>query len=749
MSDLISAFYGAGNDIKPANVSPSMQALLDRWQAAIRDGGIGFLPRRAHQRTYWYAFAHTPRQRRELLGLLDAWVGPTYSDLEMGRGELDLSDPFDSALAGLKVSPLRFEVLPRTAPLATEAKETVRNALLMLTRLVNERPASQFEAMRTTVEILDDLGHAIAARDVALAKACIAELEQSADLDETNLAFLRLRFYAGMQNWVGMFNDPALNHVLSMRRPLGVTRVIQSGLYYERFKELDHQGAESALRTAAEQLEPLFRGLYTGAPPENRAEAVVELVCRLLATPSTTDSAIVELIHVASGIQPGLDEQFRRIVEAFVPAEDSLKSGQEVPVEQSLLTPMAQIAALMLSGEFAACIRLGIASEPTVEAGRALVYAARQITSAEWAKKVLDYLGDHGLTETVAATTPVLRADVEWLESICGESPLRGWEDWFASLDSPGSGSLRLSSVPLQSWEALTASRFTTLLSQASEATLAKLGECGGQFLAAHSGLFESAGAAEVTLRLIEAMALSEKASSGVRVQTLALIESLSASDPSQSTYEDILDWTAEILKTNTSAITVAWVCDIVQALTAIPAPSSLEAVLSFYFKVTKALRPYRTALDSTDIEGLELVAGELGTELPVDFRAAVANISGEDFAAPYRYLDGKTVALYSLTETAIARAGQVLKRLVPTVDVRTNSEHDGSTQLAHLSANADLFVVVTAAAKHAATTFIAHHRGGRSVVWVNSRGSSAILRQLANLTLGTAARGSTTNGHM
>lgn len=736
MNNFINAFYGAGNDIKPADVSPSMQALLDRWQAAIRDGGIGFLPRRAHQRTYWYAFAHSPRQRRELLGLLDAWVGPTYSDLEMGRGELDLSDPFDSALADLEVAPLRFEVLPRTTPPATEAKEAVRNALLMLTRLVNERPASQFEAMRTTVEILDDLGHAIAARDLTLAEACIAELEQSADLDETNLAFLRLRFHAGMQNWSGMLEDRALNHVLSMRRPLGVTRVIQSGLYHERFKELDHQGAESALRTAAEQLEPIFRGLYTGAPPENRAEAVVELVCRLLVTPSLQDSAIVELLHIASGIQPGLDEQFRRIVEAFVPSDATPKTARKVPVKQPSLTPMAQIADLMLSGEFAACIELGLKSDPTVETGRALVYAARHIGSTKWANRVVDYLVVHELMEVVAATTPVLRADVEWLRSARGESLLDGWEDWFVRLDSHGSGKLGLPSAPLQSWKPLPASRFTALLTQASEATLAKLGEGGGQFMAAHSDLFKSVNAAEITLRLIAAMALSGKASSGVRVQTLALIESLTASDPSQSTYEDVLDWTAIILETNTAATTAAWACDIVQTLTSIPAPSSLEAVLSFYFKVTEALRPYRTALDSTDIEGLELVAGELGTELPVDFRAAVANNSGKDFAAPYRYLDGKTVALYSLTETAIARAGQVLKRLVPTVDIRTNSEHDGSPQLAQLSANADLFVVVTAAAKHAATISIENHRGNRPIVRVNSRGSSAILRELANFSL-------------
>lgn len=745
MSDVLDGFFDAGNDIKPANVDPPLQALLDRWQTAIQGGGIGFLPRRTQQRTYWYAFAHSSRQRRELLGLLDAWVGPTYSDLESGRGELELSDPFDSALDRLEVAPLRFEVLPRVAPHAVKSIEAVRNALLMLTRLTNARPPSQFEAMRTTVEILDDLGHAIAARDRALAEICMAELEQTADLDETNLAFLRLRLYAGMRDWAEMFEDPALYHVLSMRRPLGVTRIIQSGLYHERFKDFDHQGAESDLRTAAGQLDPAFRDLYTGAPPTNRAEAVVELVSRLLTTHSATDSAVVELIALASGIQAGLDQQFRRIVEAFVPAvETSPELGNEVPVEQLAPSPTTSIASLMLQGEYAACIELGVASEPSVEAGRALVYAARQMASANWANKVVDYLVAHDLKEAVASTTPILRTDVAWLESVQIEWPVRGWEDWLASLEDPEAETLRLSNETVQEWKPIPASKLAALLTEASDATLGKLGECGGQFLAAHSDVFE----AEVTVRLIASMALGGKASAGVRVQTLALIESLTGSSPSQAIYQDALDWTAEITETNAAAITVTWICDIVQTLTAIPAPGSSASVLSFYFKVIEALRPYRTALDIADVEALEIVAAELGTELPADFRAAAVEAGAEDFAASYRYLEGKKVILHSLTETAIARASQVLKRLVPTVDVRTNSEHDGSPQLAQMSAKADVFVVVTAAAKHAATTCISDHRRGLPIIWVNSRGSSAILRELASSNFGSTAGTSTPTGH-
>lgn len=735
MSTVLDNFFGTGNEIKPVDIDPTMQALLDSWQAAIRSGGIGFLPRRSQEHTYWYAFAPSTRQRRELLGLLDAWVGPTYSDLALGRGELELSDPFDSNLAHLEVVPLRFEVLPRSTPHSGIAKNAVRNALVTLTRLANERPPSQFEAIRTTVEILDDLGHAVAASDRSLAEACMTELEQSADLDESNLAFLRLRLHAGMHDWAAMFADPALDHVLSMRRPLGVTRIIQSGLYFERFQVVDHEGAESEIRTAAKQLEPRLRDLYTGAPPRSREEAVVELVCRLLAT-SAADPAVEALIDVASGIQSGLDDHFRRIISAFLPESSKHESVQTTTNSPPDFNPTAQIASLLLQGEFAACIDLGVASEPSVESGRALVHAARQISSMEWAVTVINYLATHNLKEAVAATTPTLRADVQWLESLRVEWQPRGWEDWFAELEDPSGGRLQLSNEAIQSWESLPSATLVDLLTHATDTALTKLGTSGGQFLAAHSYLLNSPDAADVTARLVAAMALSDKASAGVRVQTLALIESFGMSGPSQGVFEEVLDWAGEILNTNAAATTVSWVCDIVQTLTSIPVPGSSHAVLSMYYTAIKAIRPYRSALDFTDLEALEVVAAELGIEVPADFRAVTLNGAGKDPAADFRYLEDKMVVLYSLTESAVTRASQILKRLVPLIDVRTNSEHDGSTQLGQLSANADIFVVVTAAAKHAATICIADHRRDRPTVLVNSRGSSAILRALADFKL-------------
>lgn len=730
MKEVLEDFFGSGNDIKPAAVDHTLQALLDSWQAAITSDGIGFLPRSWQSRTFWYAFAPSTRHRRELLSLLDAWVGPTYSDLAVRRGDLESADPFDAALATSGVPPIRFEVLPRTPPASATAKETVRNALTTLTRLANSRPPSQFDAPRTTVEILDDLGHAIAARDSALAAACMIELEQAADLDESNLAFLRIRIHAGMRNWAAVFADPALEHVLAMRRPLAVTRAIQLAVYSEYLREFDLPGSEPDLRLEAERLAPGLRDLYTGAPPRSRPEAVVELVCRLLATSSPDDSAIRELLETASKLQGGLDLHLRHIVEAFYPGWD--KEEPSVSIRLVAQPVSTQIAELMFQGQFAACIELGLTSEPSVETGLALVYAARQLSSANWATRVMDYLSAHGLGTQVAAASPVSKADVQWLASITSDAPSRGWRDWFDMLSQPNTSQPQLPADALQIWDPLPLDEFVSLLQPASDDTLGRLGENGGQFLAAHSDLLDSAEASAVTLRLMAAIAIGGKASNGIRAQALALAESFATAGPSPRAFEEFLEWASLVLEANAAATTVSWVCDILGALTSTPVPGGDAAALSFYYRATEVLRAFRSALDSTDLEALRIVATELQTEIPSEFLPDGSPVAG-DAAASYRHLEGKMVVLYSLTESAITRAKQILHGLLPSIDVRTNSEHDGSPQLAQLSKSADVFVVVTASAKHAATNFIAAQRGARPIVKVNSRGSSAILRELAN----------------
>ena len=181
------------------------------------------------------------------------------------------------------------------------------DALLVLSKLVWKRPPSEFDAPRTTVEVLDDLGHAIGAQDRRIALACLRELEASADLDQSNLAFLRLRVYAGLQNWDAILEDQDLPHILAMRRPIGVTRIIQRAVYAEHLAAADVEGRDQDLLAAMTELPQSFMALATAAVTKRRSDVVVEF---LLAMSSVDGSATVtRLLAEAEQIEAGLADR--------------------------------------------------------------------------------------------------------------------------------------------------------------------------------------------------------------------------------------------------------------------------------------------------------------------------------------------------------------------------------------------------------------------------------------------------------
>jgi hypothetical protein len=202
------------------------------------------------------------------------------------------------------------------------------------------------------------------------------------------------------------------------------------------------------------------------------------------------------------------------------------------------------------------------------------------------------------------------------------------------------------------------------------------------------------------------------------------------AANPNPAVFTSALEWTSLIVEANISAITTTWAIDVLQAATVTPAAATSPTAAQFFHKIADMVRPFKSALNLTDLEAIKIVAGELGLGVPGDL--LIEQAADSDPSAPYRYLKELNVVLYSLTETATTRAAQVLRTLVPGINIETSAEHDGSSKLAAQAANADVFVVVTASAKHAATDFINAKRGGRPIVLVNSRGSSAILRELA-----------------
>ena len=103
-----------------------------------------------------------------------------------------------------------------------------------------------------------------------------------------------------------------------------------------------------------------------------------------------------------------------------------------------------------------------------------------------------------------------------------------------------------------------------------------------------------------------------------------------------------------------------------------------------------------------------------------------------EEGTTQWGRLSGKTIAIYSLQEGALRRSAEIIRTLTG-VRVETFSDHvGGSLALRSSAVTADIFVLVTAAAKHAATTFIQSRRPKSSTtLFARGQGSASILEAL------------------
>ena len=88
----------------------------------------------------------------------------------------------------------------------------------------------------------------------------------------------------------------------------------------------------------------------------------------------------------------------------------------------------------------------------------------------------------------------------------------------------------------------------------------------------------------------------------------------------------------------------------------------------------------------------------------------------------------GSSVAIYSLMESAAARAAAIVRRWYPEVRVDTFAEKVATDALRYSARHADLMVIADKAAAHAATDAIKAARGRRFIQYARGKGTASLV---------------------
>jgi hypothetical protein len=162
------------------------------------------------------------------------------------------------------------------------------------------------------------------------------------------------------------------------------------------------------------------------------------------------------------------------------------------------------------------------------------------------------------------------------------------------------------------------------------------------------------------------------------------------------------------LLEENRSLATLGWALDVAEVLSLNPAPDP-AARLRFQAAVLGMAESLAHRLDTAQARAVRLLCRDAKLDVPTSVSEVAVRAVRP--ASPFARLAGKHVAIYTLAEQAGRRAAELLRELVPQVQVTVRNDTVCTDQLAALARSADVFIFAWRSSKHQAYYCIRNHR--------------------------------------
>ena len=732
-------------DAARARIKPWIERLL-RGEDPV------FLPLATVDGTTWYAAARTARGFRHLREELKAFLGPAYSDFAGQPTHLDPDFPSERVLAevyGHHV--VRLRVLPRD-------RDKVAKRLALILRLRDDAPERGEEVPRPAGRVLADFDEAVRLGDEVAATVCIEELERNGQLDALNLLYLKIRAAEVGQRWQEVL-DAAQRYGLyqTTRRPRRVSQAIVRAVYATELKcfEIAHD-AQGAVERYRDVVGPLVGPLLTTRRAFDCTEADALFVMAGVTKATSQADLDKTLVSFASS---SLHERWNQALIDTLP-EPTLASPELPIADDDSGATLEEARRLYWEGDLDHAWSMATILERNEAVVPLLVICACDLGTLDAAKAALeaveslDDLAVESLQKrtrfasdldqlrllvtppnTDSETTTVVDIPQNWLEwalairdhqkwTEAAEVARRGADEWpateFASPEKAVLFGEAIAELDNEGFKRITESLPHLLLN------LGRCPELPKQF--------------GVGLERLTDIHLLDEAPGQLFFATLASLSDLTLQvGISADGYGRLLQESLEHIAESRSA-RFEGLLDFLDVLVTHAAPdASLRTAVAG--AIANLFVRFAHKADDLQVALLRQLLTDASCDIPDSLRPS-EDASAE--ASPLSYLAGKSVALYSLKETVLHRVATVLEAEIAGVKVSTfHDKAGGSKALRAAARNADVFVVATAAASHAATGFIEAERPKDApTLKPASQGSASMLRAIREFA--TASQAST-----
>ncbi len=735
----LAAFFGEGNDLSLnalAQDAPQLAAWLDERLAQFRQepGAAHVLPRRTADRTQWYGLAHSDRQLKELSQVLEAFIVPAYARVDR-YAEFNGANPVDAAVMEFTGGhALVLDVLPGQ-------QQQVRRALELFGTLDAMRPHRQLALSRPLGRLLREFEMTVLASEEDSSGQLIREIEQTGQLSSQNLAFLRIRRMAGLRQFDALLSMPELTTVLAIRRPARVSASLLEAVYVTELARYEADGdPEGALQHFSDIVLSKYPALFKSRHGLQTPEAIKSFMLHALAVRPEDAESRAQLLS-----SPDLSPADRHFVEQLAElSEVSARAG----------VTLADAVSAAHAGNYDAALQTAASQPASVERAELLIRCAYEIDSIDAMRVAASAVSGLDPPQQDALVTSRLYATLwsyisDALTGTSGLSVVEGpgsWSEWFRQAIEGRAvpNAIQIAERAVVEWSAEDFStRDSRTIAEFLNRDIAPqpmrlVKDALPHFLAFIERASEPARHREL-LDDIAVLLMSDEDLGVADVQVIANLAGLLLDiGLSADRYRQLVDDFCAIWERVDSPVHLDSAIDMLDVLLTQACPNPgiravfFQKLLASFQRWQRRIRPDQWAL-------LTELAGELGQLEGVQaVRQAEDQPDGATVATADRgAFAGRKVAIYTLTDAAAARAAALLTRNFDDVTVEVSNDHVASDRLRALAREADIFVVATRSAKHAATTFIEAQRPpGRPILYAAGKGSASLIRALYSYAL-------------
>lgn len=664
----------------------------------------------------YYAIAESAAEWRRLRPLLMAYAGPTLTSFNGWPVPLDSNVPVEAFLLSGG-----WHVVAKLVPAKdSRISEMVRRSFLRMLDTISKAPTTTHVAPQSTSSLIANFVDALNGNNrleaERILEICISELR----VDALNLSFLRIQLFSHFDDWASVREMPEFQSLCYTRKPPVVTGALLEALYQTSMAHFEGEDwIEHQRKCWHEEIRQFAKPLIHLPIPNAIRYGGLKLYAwyALETEPRVPDleDAILKYRDSIGELANALDRVGR--------------DGSVTSSSGSILEPPT-------------------INTPIALAQGALANANNEDTLASIRNALAQFdLLDEMVQKQLISSEP-FRSFWQTIQvEAGGEVPPSGWIDWLGRLSAPEfTNSFALLKHAVAEWPASELVDFVGISEYANALTDVEDTPPASERIADAIPLltawvvddprFPRPAMAPIYEALMYHLVVGARRGSEIYDSSSVLIRALLAIGLPASQYRALLDDCLELIAGGVGTRNVYWILDVLEE-TIFNSSPSVERRQDFWYAVYAKISPLRKHLSPGQSLVLNRISNSLGWDSSSEIEVFTVPESGVNVDKLRSGLTGLSIAIYSLTESAARQAEVAINSLAPNVKISISCDTGGTPSLKSMAQNADIFVIATSSAKHAATGFIQQMRPRtKPTLFASGRGFSSIVRAIENFIL-------------